>query len=307
MLAKIHFFLEQSYSWARHYYESAEAEVAVRAFRREGLQGEVTVLRAEEAPFGGAAKAEAHRDTLFLADSRRLVLALRAQGLYVAAYSHGSNAGEDFSGVSYVVEEPQLVDKDSYIKIYERLAGLPWTILTTDRCVVREFTEADVDALYDCYDDAQARRFLDPLAAQPAEEQERLRAYIRKMYGFFGYGLWAVVDKKTNRLIGRAGFDLCRRAVNGESGAELGYLVAAPFRGRGIGAEVCGAILRYGFETLEFEQVQALTAPENAASIALLGKLGFHRAQTRIAMGSHVVMHDGLRQFVLTAREWRER
>ena len=31
--------------------------------------------------------------------------------------------------------------------------------------------------------------------------------YIENMYGFFGYGLWLVFDKKTGELVARAGIE----------------------------------------------------------------------------------------------------
>ncbi|MDO4284304.1 MAG: GNAT family protein [Eubacteriales bacterium] len=306
MLSKIHFFLEQSYNWTGHNCARLEAEATVREGRQRRLQGEVTVLAPGALPFSGRAHAEMHRNTLFLADSERLLRALQEMGLYAAGYYHGDNAEENLSAAMYVVEEPQLVDGDSYEKIYERLAGIPWTILKTKRCLVREMTEQDLEVLYTVYDDPETKRFVEPLASDREEERSTLRAYIRKMYGFFGYGLWAVVDRENGRLIGRAGFELCTRpAVGEQNGAELGYLLAAPYRHRGVAQEVCSALLRYGFETLEFTNIQALAVRENEASISLLNKLGFHRVNSNIGVGKRVLDTDRSLLFVLTAQEWR--
>ncbi|MFR2511412.1 MAG: hypothetical protein ACLS9K_04365 [Lachnospira eligens] len=43
------------------------------------------------------------------------------------------------------------------------------------------------------------------------------------MYGFFGYGLWLVFDKKTGELVARAGIE--NRSIDGQNCQELGYLV----------------------------------------------------------------------------------
>lgn len=43
------------------------------------------------------------------------------------------------------------------------------------------------------------------------------------MYGFFGYGLWLVFDKKTGELVARAGVE--NRSIDGQNCQELGYLV----------------------------------------------------------------------------------
>ena len=240
-------------------------------------------------------------ETLFLCDRAELLRRLRAEGCYAAGYSHAENAGESFSGALYVLQEPDLVDRDSYCKIYEREAGLPWTILETQRCLVREFTAEDLDGIYGLYDEL-ARRFLEPPSADRAHEASILRAYIDRIYRLYGFGHWAVLEKPAGRLIGRIGFaavtaqqerealELGVRGPGGAAGnngqawsgidADFGFLVAASHRGKGIAEEVCRALLRYGFESLGFEKVRADARIDNRASIRLLQKLGFEQAGT---------------------------
>jgi RimJ/RimL family protein N-acetyltransferase len=113
-------------------------------------------------------------------------------GFCTAGYSHAGNRSEQFRGVSYIIQEPDLVDFDSYEKIYERGAGLPWTILKTRRCLVREFTVDDLEGIYSLYDD-RARMFLEPPSEDRAHEREILQAYIERIYGLYGFGHWAVL------------------------------------------------------------------------------------------------------------------
>ena len=113
-------------------------------------------------------------------------------GFCTAGYSHAGNRSEQFRGVSYIIQEPDLVDFDSYEKIYERGAGLPWTILKTRRCLVREFTVDDLEGIYSLYDD-RARMFLEPPSEDRAHEREILEAYIERIYGLYGFGHWAVL------------------------------------------------------------------------------------------------------------------
>ena len=103
---------------------------------------------------------------------------LRSSGLPAAGYLHAGRNGESFKGAAYLVERPQDIDRDSYQKIYERAAGLPWTIAETARCLIREMTVDDVESLYPLYEDEQARRFLKPLCPDHDKEREIVKAYI---------------------------------------------------------------------------------------------------------------------------------
>ena len=148
----------------------------------------------------GVPAPDAAREMLFLCGSGQTLRGLREKGLCAAGYSHAENAGESFSGAPYVLQEPDLVDRDSYCKIYEREAGLPWTILETDRCLVREFTAEDLDGIYALYDD-EACRFLEPPSEDRAHEREILEAYIRRIYGLYGFGHWAVLEKEPGPVL----------------------------------------------------------------------------------------------------------
>lgn len=214
---------------------------------------------------------------LIVTDHPGIYRKLKAEGIPAAVYSHRGNRGESFSGAEYLIEEPARVDEDSWEKIYERLHGLPWTILETPRCIVREFVPEDLEALYTLYD-AQARRFILPPDEDREHEQEILNAYIGWVYSFYGYGYWAVVQKKTRKLIGRVGYAvLSDGTVQAETGADVsfGYLLAKEVRGHGLAREVCAALLNYGFKMLGFRKILAEADEDNAVSEALLKQLGF--------------------------------
>lgn len=241
------------------------------------------------------------QETLFLCGDARLLGRLAAEGFYVTGYANADNAGEHFSGIPYIVQEPDLVDPDSYIKIYQRAAGLPWTILRTEHCLVREFTLDDLDGIYSLYDD-QARRFLEPPSEDRAREKEILRAYIDRIYGLYGFGHWAVTALNMSgpqKLIGRVGFAAITAEQELEAremgiscpDADFGFLISRQCRGKGIAYEVCRALIRYGFEELGFARIRADAKPGNAASLRLLHRLGFIQAGTS-PDGRHVFYLD---------------
>ena len=216
-------------------------------------------------------------DTLFIADSARLLRQLADAGAAFCAYSHGGNSGEDLSAAEYILMEPQWVDEDSLVKIWQRQRNIPWTILETERCVVREFVPEDTDALYELYDE-EARRFLEPPSGNRPLEREILTSYIRRVYRLCGYGHWAVICKKTGELIGRMGFafppspaPVCDPVPD----AMFGYLVRSDRRRQGITREAGAAILQYGFEKLGFTAIGADAAVSNTVSDKILRNFSF--------------------------------
>ncbi|MFZ5675666.1 MAG: GNAT family N-acetyltransferase [Pseudomonadota bacterium] len=64
--------------------------------------------------------------------------------------------------------------------------------------------------------------------------------------------------------------------------ATLGFVLARAHWGRGLGSEAAREVLRYGFETLALEQVEAEAAARNSASLRILGKLGFKHVESFI-------------------------
>lgn len=155
--------------------------------------------------------------------------------------------------------------------VYERHHHLPWTILETERCAVKEFSMEYLPDLFELYAGEGMTDYIEPLY-EYEKEKEYQKAYIENMYRFYGYGMWIVCEKKTGKLIGRAGVEH-REALDGE--LELGYAVGTPYQNQGYAAEVCRAILDYVKRELQFERVYCLIEAGNQKSVHLAEKLGF--------------------------------
>jgi len=84
-----------------------------------------------------------------------------------------------------------------------------------------------------------------------------------------GFGMWAVVLKKTGTVIGHCGL---QRIENGEE-VEVFYLIDKPFWNQGITTEATLAALRFA-DALGLEKVVALAMPDNGASQRVMQKSG---------------------------------
>lgn len=178
---------------------------------------------------------------------------------------------EDFSGIKYVCQEIESIDLSYFEGIYRRYAGIPWDILETQRCKIRETCVEDVDAFYEIYKEPQITRYMEDLYADPAQEKAYIRDYIEKIYGFYDIGVWTVLLKETGEIIGRAGLSY----REGFEEPELGFVIGVPWQRKGLAFEVCTSIIKYGWEVCGFSKVQAFVEPGNEISMQLCEKLGF--------------------------------
>ncbi|WP_408069906.1 GNAT family N-acetyltransferase [Butyrivibrio sp. JL13D10] len=210
-------------------------------------------------------------DMLIVSDSTKIAEELIENDYYVVGIWHDENQSESFAGLKYVFTDIEEIARDSYEKAYQRYAHLPWEILQTDRCIIRETTVEDVDEFYRLYADPEMTRYMEGLFKNPEDEKRYTRDYIEKVYGLLGFGTWTVIRKEDGKIIGRAGFSV----RNGFDDIELGFLIGTEFQRQGYAYEVCRAILDYGKQVLQFGKVQTFVKAENAVSIHLCKKLGF--------------------------------
>ncbi len=311
MIKKVYFYLEERW----HKACLPEAAEAVRNYRRYGFETDLWILGAEDdpaqlwAPARGddpsrlsqpaegddpAQLPQPDCDALCIADSERLLEALSGAGAALCGYSHGGNLSENLAAADYVLMEPQWVDRDSLVKIWQRQRHLPWTILQTPRCVVREFVPEDLEAIAALYDE-EALRYLEPPSEDTQKERKILAAYIDRVYRLCGYGHWAVLRKETGGLIGRIGFSFPKADAPGSAAdASFGYLLRSDVRGQGIAREVCGSLLDYGFSQLGFEKIGADADFRNIASAKILRSFGFREVARR----------EDQRYYILNKNDW---
>ena len=214
--------------------------------------------------------------TLLIAATDATITLGKNLGVATMAYMNLSIPNQSYSGVDMLVEGFDEVDVDFLEKVWQRHHRVPWTILVTERCVVRELSLDDMDDLFELYEDGEIDKYTDPLYSYE-EEKEFQRAYIENMYRYFGYGLWLVFLKETGELIGRAGLE--HREYHEEIELELGYIIGTKYQGQGLATEICEAILEYAKENTGFERINTLIEEGNTASEHLSQKLGFSHAE----------------------------
>lgn len=225
------------------------------------------------------------KNKLYITNSVKEFNTMHNNGLSVVAefqtYPDGMINDYDIDNVKWphldiIVTDSSYLSNNELYKIYQRINNIPWQILKTERTIVRESTVADVDRFYEIYTNDEITRYTDSLFENPNDEKEYMKQYIKNVYGFYGYGIWSVLDSNTNIVIGRAGISM----IEGASYPELGFITDIHYQHKGLTYEVTLAILEYAKSELGLNTIQARVKPENKRSIALLKRLGFNIPHT---------------------------
>ncbi len=149
--------------------------------------------------------------------------------------------------------------------------------IETGRLLLRPFGEGDGPAYRAIRLKPGVTRFLPSHTEDPAEAARRSDATVaafREAWARDGYGPWAVVERASGRLAGHLGL----RHLPDLGETELLFLIDPDAQGRGYATEGSCAALAWGFDRLALAQIVAFVLPENAASIAVLERLGMTRS-----------------------------
>lgn len=147
-------------------------------------------------------------------------------------------------------------------------------VLTTERLKLRPMSEADIPAYFAVFSDPEVARYW---SREPwtdiAQAEESLRAI--KADCDDGSGVrFGIELLSSGEMIGDAGlhhfFDQNRRC-------EIGYALASRHWGQGYATEALRAIIRYGFDALDLNRIEADIDPRNIGSSRVLEKLGFRK------------------------------
>jgi ribosomal-protein-alanine N-acetyltransferase len=178
-------------------------------------------------------------------------------------------------------------------------------ILNTERLLLREFREADAQAVFDIYSQERAVRYLNSdimySLAEAAEKVDIRMDMFKNRRGI----RWAItLADQQDAVIGSCGFyDLNRHWFS----CEVGFEIHPRYWRRGLMTEALEAAIAFAYSDRFFFQmnrIQALTYLNNQASIGLLRKLGFREEGIRREYGYWKDRFHDLRCFSLLRREW---
>lgn len=147
--------------------------------------------------------------------------------------------------------------------------------IETNRLILREIEESDVQGMYEMDRDPDVHRFLGNNPVKSEEETAQIIQNIKNQYQEFGIGRWAIIDKSNRDFIGWSGLKYEQNEVNGHVNYyDLGYRLKKKYWGLGIATETALPCIKYGFETLGLSKINAAAHVDNIGSNIILKKIG---------------------------------
>jgi ribosomal-protein-alanine N-acetyltransferase len=152
--------------------------------------------------------------------------------------------------------------------------------LETERLLFRSHEAGDEADFVSMHTDAEVRRYVGGQAWPVEKARTRFREqYLGRPTGI--YGLWATDFKEEGKYIGCCGV----RAPGKGMGASLGYYLARPYWGRGLGTEASRAFIDIAFTRLGLSCVETDAEEGNTASEHILRKCGFKYMRREVVPG----------------------
>lgn len=176
------------------------------------------------------------------------------------------------SNFTYVFLERQQNQKDLEGGIPLNKKFFPFPALETQRLVLRQIEEEHANALYEILSDEEVAKFEYFYAIQSVEKAIE---FIRRYKSELEEGeevTWGIFLKENNALIGT-----CCLGNFSESAlrAEIGYTLLRSEWGKGYATEAAGEVIKFGFEVMGLNRIEATITPGNDASVQVLKKLNF--------------------------------
>ena len=157
-------------------------------------------------------------------------------------------------------------------------------MIETDRLILRPFTPDDAAFVHALYNEPSFLRYI---GDRGVHDLDAARAYIESgplaSYQRHGFGLYVVERQDGGERMGVCG--LLKRDML--DSPDLGFAFLPAYWSQGYAFEAASAVLTFARSALGLTRILAITSRDNAASIALLARLGFVFERTASPSESH--------------------
>ena len=143
--------------------------------------------------------------------------------------------------------------------------------LETPRLTLRLMEMSDLDDLLKIFGDAKVMASFN---AEPFT-REQMEHWVQRNLAHqetYGYGLFSVILKPNQVLIGDCGFEVME--IEGETATELGYDFRSDYWNQGFATEAALAVRDYAFQVLSLPSLISLIRVGNQASKRVSEKVG---------------------------------
>lgn len=161
-------------------------------------------------------------------------------------------------------------------------------ITETPRLSLRYFTPDDLDSLTPILADPEVMQYSISGVKTRSDTEEFINRRL-SCYQKYNFGLYAIIHKASQQLIGYCGL-LVWDFETGEE-IEIGYRLARAYWGQGLATEAAIAVRDYAQNQLNINRLICIIEPDNIRSIRVAEKLGMNHEQDTIIKGINVKIY----------------
>ena len=156
--------------------------------------------------------------------------------------------------------------KETVFKIFSNMPTLH-----TERLSLRPMHPIDAEDMFDYARRPELTKYLLWREHEDIYFTRDYLNYINRRYALGDFYDWAIIEHESRKMIGTCGFTNIYPSNNS---AEIGYVLNPDFHRRGFGSEAVKRVLKFGFEELSLNRIEARFMQGNEASLALMRSVG---------------------------------
>jgi ribosomal-protein-alanine N-acetyltransferase len=175
-------------------------------------------------------------------------------------------------------------------------------LLETERFVLRQMTLEDAPTVFEIFSDGDVTKDMGEDPFTSIQQAEGLITFMNNLFNQNKAFRWGIILKENNTLVGTCGYNGWE--THRGSRGEIGYDLGKKYWRQGYMTEILNSVIAFGFETMEFNRIEAFTNLDAEPSMLLLKKLGFNEDGILRGYASFHGEYVDQRCYSLLKREW---
>ncbi|MFC5602469.1 GNAT family N-acetyltransferase [Sporosarcina koreensis] len=147
-------------------------------------------------------------------------------------------------------------------------------VLETNRLLLRRIEKDDAHDIFTYLSDIEVMKHYGTKPFQTVDEAIKAISKYESLFNENRGVRWGITIKEDNKVIGSCAF---HNMVSEHFRTDISFVLSKDFWGRGIAQEALKAVIKYGFEYLNINRIEAVIEPSNVPSQKLVERLGFSK------------------------------
>ena len=142
--------------------------------------------------------------------------------------------------------------------------------LETERLILRKLHLEDAKDVFEYASDPEVAKYVTWEPHKSIEDSINLIKFTHERYEKKEGIIWGIVYKENNKVIGTCDISPAIKHFR----AEIAYALSKDYWGKGLMNEAVKEVIRFGFEKMNLNRIQAMCIPENIGSYRVMEKVG---------------------------------